>query len=161
MDKNLVDGVKALMPMPSSKHIPYYLPHHLDTSSVDKEMTSPFSFMAGVQKDATKATNTRRKEIGGFLIPHFDPFNDHLTTLVLRDVRVIHRLTRLLIKEEIEELSGKAWGDFKLDMNQAQATGLGRGKTSLDMWLPPYDCPYQAISPELIKATIDKSLEKK
>lgn len=58
----------------------------------------PFSFMAALCKDAPERTYKRRGVLfkgDGFPIPPFDPFHDHLTTLIVKDRRVQRKVSML------------------------------------------------------------------
>lgn len=67
----------------------------------------PFSFMAGVRKSAEVTTHKRRGIFfrgDGFHIPPFDPFHDHLTTLILKDSRVKARLICQRAEEVLNQI---------------------------------------------------------
>jgi len=74
---------------------------------IDKEgyqVNSGFSFLSGVQADAEKATKNRPLQIGKTVVPPFDPFHDHLTTLILKDKQVQWNVIRLINLQELERL---------------------------------------------------------
>lgn len=139
----------------------------MDIFEMDKQgnpVKPGFSFLGQVRENAIKVGKERPLQIGEHVIPRFDPFHDHLTSLIVNDIRVKIKMGNLFAEEMLNGLVDyrKAFrlDKFKIDMSKAEAIGLGRGLSSIDVWLPPFDDPYKAISVEIIQKAIDNNKEK-
>lgn len=103
MDKKLFERAKAAMPTfmmdEQGNRITHaeYMAGATDPYPYD-DMDTPFSFLGSVRKDAEKTTYKRRGVSfrgDGFAIPPFDPFHDHLTSLIVKDRRVQRKVSML------------------------------------------------------------------
>jgi len=98
-------------PLPRHPHVTNHFPQMdlramMPIIEIDKEgypVNSGFSFLSGVQADAEKATKNRPLQIGKTVVPPFDPFHDHLTTLILKDPQVMWHVNRLNALQEISQ----------------------------------------------------------
>lgn len=155
-------------PLPRHPHVNNYLPQMdlravMPIIEIDKEgyqINNGFSFLSGVQADAEKATKKRPLQIGKTVVPPFDPFHDHLTTLILKDSQVQWNVIRLINLQELErsplgrmckDMSKTFIKDFCSD-NQLQQMSVRSGWVISDeeasklrevLTHPtPYVCPY-------------------
>jgi len=118
MDKQLVEQLLERMPKPS-----------LDKFIADVDGTGPCSrFLAGVRTYMQKWEHGRFQDAGrkGMAIPKYDPFMDHVTSLIVNDYQVQVRLGigRFLGKLNVNDFYG---GCTRLHKDFDVMVGKGRG----------------------------------